>query len=92
MTAPCPIFTFLVEMELAADLGGGRRDALLRAFAAEVESRGLVARGGASPDGWTYRITGESAQATDLDRRALERWAATRPEVVAVRVGQLTEL
>lgn len=74
------------------DVGGSRLDELLRAFAAEVANRGLVARGGASPGGWTYRITSESAQATDLDRRALETWAAARPEIVAVRVGQLVEL
>ena len=92
MSAPCPIFTFLVELDLSTDLAGGRRDALQRAFAAEVARRGLVAEGGPSAGRWTYRITSESSQATDLDRRALESWAAARPEILAVRVGQLVEL
>lgn len=57
-----------------------------------VQQRGLEADGGRGRRFWTYRLHGEGAQASDLDRSAVREWAATHPEIVSVRVGELFDV
>jgi uncharacterized protein YggL (DUF469 family) len=81
-----------MELEIDADLDRARSDALSHAFMTVVSDRGLVADGGTGRTLWSYLIHSEVAQATDLDRTALQAWVKSRPEIVAVRVGTLFDL
>lgn len=92
MTAPCPIFGFLVELEVDEQLSSGQSDGVWRSFMDLTRRRGLEADGGRGRRLWTYRLLGESAQASDLDRTAVRAWAATHPEIVDVRVGELFDV
>jgi uncharacterized protein YggL (DUF469 family) len=92
MSAACPVFGFLVELEIDDGLDRAESDALWSAFMKAVADRGLVADGGTGRTLWSYLIHSEAAQATDLDRTALEAWMKSRPEIVAVRVGTLFDL
>lgn len=88
MTAPCPVFRFYVELDLD-EMRRDEADDLWRSFMAMIEQRGLVADGGRGQQQWTYMLHSEASQATDLDRAAVEQWAASRREIEAARVGEL---
>lgn len=96
MTAPCPDFGFLLEL----DLGGGVTDAhaaeLRTRFDALLRERGLSCEGsmgGVLGDAsWLLVVRGEASQATDADRAEVERWARSQPEVVGLRIGELMDL
>jgi uncharacterized protein YggL (DUF469 family) len=90
MSAPCPTFAFLVEIEI--DPQTRDQDRLWRELMTFVEQRGLLADGGRGHRLWTYRIHGEGTQATNADRVALENWLVKRAEVRNVRVGELFDL
>ncbi len=69
------------------------RRALWQALVAEVfDPRGL--RGGCLAHGNTlhFAVSSEASQATDADRTAVEAWARARQELVAIRLGPLTDL
>ncbi len=88
MTAPCPIFGFLVELEVEPD----ESDNLWESFNALLEARGLEADGGRGFRLWTFRLSGVGAQASDLDRRAITAWANSQPAVRSVSVGELFDI
>jgi uncharacterized protein YggL (DUF469 family) len=92
MTAPCPIFGFLVEIEIDDYVSPVESDSLWNAFMAFVQQRGLEADGGRGSHMWTYRLCGESAQASDLDRAALQEWASKHREIVSIRIGDLFDV
>jgi uncharacterized protein YggL (DUF469 family) len=91
MSAPCPTFAFLVEIEIDPERAPDG-EGLWRELMAFVEQRGLLADGGRGHRLWTYRIHGEGMQATNADRVALENWLTKRPEVCIVQVGELFDL
>ncbi len=93
MSAPCPEYGFTFACRLAPGLDAAAAHALRDAFAQALESRGLAAAGGPTPDaGWHHVISRDGGQAIDADRDALEAWAAARPEIVAATAGPLLDL
>jgi hypothetical protein len=88
VSAPCPVFGFLVELEVEP----GAAEALWKSFTALAEERGLEADGGRGLRLWTFRLTGLSAQASDLDRRAVQAWASSQSGVRSVRIGDLFDI
>jgi uncharacterized protein YggL (DUF469 family) len=91
MSAACPTFAFLVEIEIEPEAAASADD-LWEAFIAFAGERGLLADGGRGYRRWTYRLHGEGMQATDADRAAFRSWASTRPEIVSTVVGELFDL
>jgi uncharacterized protein YggL (DUF469 family) len=91
MTAPCPSFGFIVTRAFHVHVTGDGRARFEEAWTEFLEQRGLRSSGrvGASAD---YIISSEAAQATDLDRQAVEAWLATRSELGVWRVGELIDL
>lgn len=88
MSAPCPAFGFVAQFEVEPE----QSDALWRDFVALLRDRGLEADGRRRERQWAYRIHGESTQASDLDRRAVEDWAASRAEIRSHTIGELHEV
>jgi uncharacterized protein YggL (DUF469 family) len=88
MTAPCPSFGFLVELEIEPDAA----ETLWKSFGALLEERGLEADGGRGYRIWTFRLTGVGAQASDVDRRAIKTWATSQSAVRSVNVGDLFDI
>jgi uncharacterized protein YggL (DUF469 family) len=92
MSAPCPVFGFLVEFELADTLSVEQTRQLRLAMERDViEPRGLVCDERSSGRRWSFVVRSEASQATDADRVAVEAWADTRFEVVAARIGPLLD-
>jgi uncharacterized protein YggL (DUF469 family) len=92
MTAPCPIFGFQVELELDPRVTPREAEELWQEFVALVQQRGLEADGGRGIRWWTYRLHGESSQASDVDRSAIRDWASAHPGIVTVRIGDLFDV
>ena len=91
MSAPCPVFGFEVRAEIRP-VDDDRRALWLALETDFLAERGLVARRIALGGVLSFAVTSEASQATDADRRALEAWAATRPEILSMRVGPLVDL
>lgn len=88
MTAPCPTFGFVVELQFRRELtdtATGRFWADWRSF---LHSLGLRE----SRRGPVVVVMGEGTQATDSDRVGAETWLAGRPELVAWRVSELGDV
>jgi len=92
MTAPCPLYAFLVEFEVDASLSAAASDSLWSDFMKCADRHGLDPDGGRGVRLWTYRLTSESGQASEQDRAAISDWASKRREIVSVRVGELFDL
>ena len=91
MSAPCPVFGFLVSIEIGAIAAGQVRE-LKAAFLHElVEPRGLTYSDRPDVRAWTFVVRSEAGQATDADRLAVETWARRRSEIVSVSVGPLLD-
>lgn len=91
MTAPCPSFGFIVTLTFHTHVGGAGRARFQEAWTEFLETRGLRWSGGVgvSPE---YVVASEAAQATDLDRQAVEAWLADRSQLSAWRIGELIDL
>ena len=92
MSAPCPVFGFEVRAEIRPVDDDDRRALWLALETDFLAERGLVARCIALGGVLSFAVASEASQATDADRRALEAWAATRPEILSMRVGPLVDL
>jgi uncharacterized protein YggL (DUF469 family) len=91
MSAACPVFGFLVSIEIRASDADRMRE-LHTAFLNEVaESRGLTYSDRPDVRAWTFVVRSEAGQATDADRLAVETWARRRCEIVSVSVGPLLD-
>lgn len=91
MAAPCPVFGFLLETDLAP-LSATEAQALWTSFAGLLRSRGLECDGGTSSRRWSCLIVSEASQVTDADRQAVQDWAARHPEIVGIRLGPLADI
>jgi len=92
MSGACPILGFLVEAELDRQLSDTKAGALWDAFMKLLQQRGLEAEGIHSRHTWRYRVRSEATQATDVDRTAIQEWAATQAGIVSCRVGAVHDL
>ena len=92
MSAPCPVFGFVVEFEMSEALSSDQlRDVRLAFLAQVAEARGLVIDERRRDHRWTFLVRSEASQATDADRRAVEAWAQEQRAIVAVGVGPLLD-
>jgi uncharacterized protein YggL (DUF469 family) len=91
MTAPCPSFGFIVTLEFQPGARDLDRTRFWSAWTRLLEEHGLYCTGGGG-DSTEYVIASEAAQATDLDRRAVQAWLGARPELSMWRVGELIDL
>ena len=92
MSAPCPVFGFVVEWELAETLSSDQvRDVYLAFVRDMIEPRGLECEERSSGRRSSFVVRSEASQATDLDREAVEAWTATRPEIVSATIGPLLD-
>lgn len=93
MSAPCPVFGFTVEFEMATTLTSDRLRVIRAAFLEEViEPPGLKYAERSGGQRWSFVVRSEASQATDADRHAVEAWAQARREVTAMTVGPLLDL
>lgn len=92
MTAPCPIFGFELDLAIEPRLSETDAERLWRELNALLDRRGLEARGIRSTSTWSYRIRGESSQATDVDRTAIQEWATTQRGIVSCRTSVIFDL
>jgi uncharacterized protein YggL (DUF469 family) len=91
MSAPCPVFGFLVSIEVGASDADRIRE-LRTAFLNEVaEPHGLTYSDRPDVRAWTFAVRSEAGQATDADRLAVETWARQRGEIMSVSVGPLLD-
>jgi uncharacterized protein YggL (DUF469 family) len=87
MSAPCPVFGFLVELHVAAALTSSQMRELRTALLTHVvEPRDLTYHERSEGHDWSFVVQSEAGQATDADRLAVEAWANERGEIVAVNV------
>jgi uncharacterized protein YggL (DUF469 family) len=92
MSAPCPVFGFLVELEMIETLTAEQLRDLRRAFSRDVmESRGLVCDERATGRRWSFVVRSEASQATDADRSAVEAWTRLHSEIASARIGPLLD-
>jgi hypothetical protein len=87
MSAPCPVFGFVVRVEPRSF--GASIDAFVENLRSALEPHGLTTRRGASRV--EYVVTREASQATDADRQLVAEWA-TQWTSLAVTVGDLVDL
>jgi uncharacterized protein YggL (DUF469 family) len=92
VSASCPVFGFLVELETMEALTSEQLRDLRLAFDRDViEPRGLVIDARSSGRRWSFVVRSEASQATDSDRDALQAWTQTRSEIVSARIGPLLD-
>jgi uncharacterized protein YggL (DUF469 family) len=92
VSASCPVFGFLVELEAMEALTSEQLRDLRLAFDRDViEPRGLVIDERSSGRRWSFIVRSEASQATDSDRDALQAWTQTRSEIVSARIGPLLD-
>jgi uncharacterized protein YggL (DUF469 family) len=92
VSAPCPAFGFVVELEPAAGLAAERLATLRVEWAAFLDERGLRGREQRVGTQLRFEVQSEASQATQNDRAAVERWLSTRTEVARCRVGDIHDL
>ncbi len=93
MSAPCPVFGFVVQLDVEPSLPATRRLELEDAFAHDcLWPRGLVVTPTTSATPWSYVVKSEASQAVDADRAAVEAWTQARPEIRAAHVGPLADV
>lgn len=76
---------FLVAMTPTAPLGSSARETLLDRFIEEAIERNDLSCGGGGEDVWEFFVTatGRRASVTETQRRSVEAWLRSRPDVGA---------
>jgi uncharacterized protein YggL (DUF469 family) len=91
MSAPCPVFGFLVELQVAAPTSSQMRELRSAFLTRVVEPRGLTYHERTGGHDWSFVVQSEAGQATDADRQAVQAWAREHREIVAANVGPLLD-
>jgi hypothetical protein len=91
MSASCPTYGFVVDVQLAPHVNAVAQVALWNSFCHTLDARGLVCTG-AKRAGWPTAVRSEASQATDSDRQALYQWAQKHEIIVGIEIGQLLDL
>ena len=92
MTAPDATPGFHFRCELHRALAEREETALTDSFLALVTAQGLVTSGGFSGTRFAHVVFRDAGRVTDADRAAVQRWAATRPEIRTADVGPVLDL
>lgn len=92
MSSACPQLGFNVSITPRLDLDASARRDLHDTLAACIEARELSRNGGCDAAEWSYVVWREGSQVDDMDREAIRRWAAERPEIASARVGLLFDV
>ena len=93
MSAACPVFGFVAEVDVANALTDDQRQSLRRALHDDVlEPRGLTCVDRFAGQQWSFTVRSEASQATHADREAVESWADARREIATIRIGPLVDL
>ena len=92
MAAACPVLGFLVEIALDPRVSQRASDALWGEFEKLLEKRALDAEGIRRRHHWKHQVRGEATQATDVDRTAIQEWAATQAAIISCRVSVVHDL
>lgn len=92
VSAPCPIFGFVVSFQAAAQLPEEQRLSLWHDFIRMIEGRGLCCDQGAAGAMSSHVVRGEAGQATDADREAVLDWARAHDLIFSIDVGPLIDL
>ena len=88
MSAPCPVFGFVVRLRGEREVDP---EALVSALHREIlEPRGLEGR--IAVDNREIVITGEGCQATDADRDVVVAWLSRRRDLSWFEVGALEDV
>jgi len=93
MSAACPVFGFVVEVDVAHTLTNEQQRTLRRALHDDVlEPRGLTCVDRFTGQQWTFTVRSEASQATHADRETVESWADAHREIATIRIGPLVDL
>ena len=91
MSAPCPVFGFVVRMAMRPDTGEADIDILVDEFIDILESHGLQTGGGGDTT-LEFVVNREGGQATDADRTLVRDWASGWGHVAEIAVGDIVDL
>jgi uncharacterized protein YggL (DUF469 family) len=93
MSAPCPVFGFVVAIGLARPHVAGARDAFTSAIERDVfDPHGLAWRRTDTPSGCEFTVRSEASQATAADRDATHAWLAARGDLQSFHIGPIVDL
>ncbi|HEY2026341.1 MAG TPA: 50S ribosome-binding protein YggL [Gemmatimonadaceae bacterium] len=81
---------FPLRCRLAVGLGAAQTNVLLRSLTQAIDDRGLAMFGSLGQE-ISLIVVRHDSDASDDDRRALARWAMTRPELRDYWVGPLLD-
>ncbi|MFL5608502.1 MAG: 50S ribosome-binding protein YggL [Gemmatimonadaceae bacterium] len=90
MSAPCPLFGFIVRASLHSGTSAAAADSLLDDFIGMLEANGLIAGGGRDRT-WEHVVQREGAQATHADREAVIAWASRWAHLADITVSDLVD-
>ena len=91
MSAPCPVFGFVVSMSLGDLVSDAFRDALVDSLIEVVERHDMMAAGGGDR-ALEFVVSREGSQATSADRDVVRAWASEWTDHATIRVGDLVDL
>jgi uncharacterized protein YggL (DUF469 family) len=91
MSAPCPVFGFVVHATLHEGSPDDAADDLRNDFIEMLESNGLMTGGGGHRT-LEFVVNREGGQATNADRELVAAWAARWTRVATIAVSDLTDL
>jgi len=92
MSGSCPQLAFEFAFHLDTPLDSGEASEFWSAFLDFLGTRDLACSGGTEGGGrFRYFIWREGSQAEHADREAMREWAAGRPELSEVKVGDLLD-
>jgi uncharacterized protein YggL (DUF469 family) len=91
MSAPCPVFGFVVRATIDATVGRETIDALIDDLVELLEANGMT-MGGGGDRLLEFVISRDGAQATDTDRQLVIEWAGSWAHVARFDVSDLVDL
>ncbi|HEY9226339.1 MAG TPA: 50S ribosome-binding protein YggL [Gemmatimonadaceae bacterium] len=91
MSAPCPLFGFVVSIRLRPETTELDADLLADQLIDLLEANSLTTEGGGLDRHLEFVVNREGAQATQSDRELILTWAERWREKAAIAVGDLVD-